>query len=660
MSKICIFGGTTEGRKLAEFLSGQPCDVMVCVATDYGQTLLPEAEHVSVSARRLPVGEIVSLLTEHRFDLVIDATHPYAQSITKSIARACRETGTLRWRLLRGASGVSPEHTYVETVSDAAAFLSETEGNILLTTGSKELAGFSQLPGFSERVWARVLPLQSSLDACAQAGLPASHIFAMQGPFSEAMNAAMLRTIGAQYLVTKDGGAPGGFEEKESAAKSAGARLVVIGRPPEEEGLSLSKTISALCTRFGFSPNPEVFIAGIGPGSEALQTQEVRAAIRRADCLIGARRMLDAVAGPQQLAIDAIAPETIASHIAQHPECGTFCVVMSGDTGFYSGTKKLLPLLKACRVRVLPGLSSMSYLCARVGVSYEDAVPVSLHGRDFDIAREVRRRRKVFTLVGGDGGMQALCERLTQAGLGHVRIAVGERLSYPDEAITRGTAQELRSHTFDKLSAALIENDTPNEIVTPGLPDEAFLRNLEPGKLVPMTKSEVRSICLSKLRLTPNAVCWDVGAGTGSVSIEMARLCADGTVYAIEKNEQALALLEKNRESFSASNMQIIPGLAPEACRDLPAPTHAFLGGTSGSVRDILALLLEKNPHVCIVATAVTLESVSALSACMEDFEAAECVSVQVSKAAALGQYHLMQAQNPVYIFTLQNGGTDA
>ncbi len=659
MSKICIFGGTTEGRKLAEFLSGQPCDVTVCVATDYGQTLLPEAEHVSVSARRLPVGEIVSLLTEHRFDLVIDATHPYAQSITKSIASACRETGTLRWRLLRSASGVSSEHTYVETVSDAAAFLAGTEGNILLTTGSKELAKFSQLPGFSERVWARVLPMQASLDACAQAGLPASHIFAMQGPFSEAMNTAMLRSIGAQYLVTKDGGAPGGFEEKEAAAKSAGARLVVIGRPPEEEGLSLSKTISALCARFGFAPKPEVFIAGIGPGSEALQTQEVRAAIERADCLIGARRMLDAVARPQQLTIDAIAPETIASHIAQHPECGTFCIVMSGDTGFYSGTKKLLPLLRDCRVRVLPGLSSMSYLCARVGVSYEDAVPVSLHGRDLDIAREVRRRRKVFTLVGGDGGMQALCERLTQAGLGHVRIAVGERLSYPDEAITRGTAQELRSHTFDKLSAALIENDTPGEIVTPGLPDEAFLRNLEPGKLVPMTKSEVRSVCLSKLQLTPNAVCWDVGAGTGSVSIEMARLCADGTVYAIEKNERALALLEKNKEAFSASNMQIIPGLAPEACRALPAPTHAFLGGTSGSVRDILALLLKKNPHVRIVATAVTLESVSALTACMADFEIAECVSVQVSKAAQLGQYHLMQAQNPVYIFTLQNGGAD-
>ena len=148
MSKICIFGGTTEGRKLAEFLSGQPCDVMVCVATDYGQTLLPEAEHVSVSARRLPVGEIVSLLTEHRFDLVIDATHPYAQSITKSIARACRETGTLRWRLLRGASGVSPEHTYVETVSDVRRFCPKLREISCLQPAARSWRDFRSFPAF--------------------------------------------------------------------------------------------------------------------------------------------------------------------------------------------------------------------------------------------------------------------------------------------------------------------------------------------------------------------------------------------------------------------------------------------------------------------------------------------------------------------------------
>ena len=468
----------------------------------------------------------------------------------------------------------------------------------------------------------------------------------------------MARTSGSRVrIVTLDGQVmnAGGSMTGGSAAKSAGARLVVIGRPPEEEGLSLSKTISALCTRFGFAPKPEVFIAGIGPGSEALQTQEVRAAIRRADCLIGARRMLDAVAGPQQLTIDAIAPETIASHIAQHPECGVFCVVMSGDTGFYSGTKKLLPLLKECRVRVLPGLSSMSYLCARLGVSYEDAVPVSLHGRDLDIAREVRRRRKVFTLVGGDGGMQALCERLTQAGLGHVRIAVGERLSYPDEKITCGTAAELASREFDKLSVALIENPAPDAVVTHGLPDEVFLREMDPAHVVPMTKSEVRAVCLSKLALTERAVCWDVGAGTGSVSIEMALQAKRGRVYAVERQEDALALLARNKAAFSAGNLEIVSGTAPAACEALPAPTHVFLGGTAGNLNGILDAALRKNPHVRIVATAVTLESVGALAARMADFEKAECVSLQAARARTAGSYHLMQGQNPVYIFTMQN-----
>ena len=212
-------------------------------------------------------------------------------------------------------------------------------------------------------------------------------------------------------------------------------------------------------------------------------------------------------------------------------------------------------------------------------------------------------------------------------------------------------------HSFDKLSVALIENDHPDAIVTHGLPDEAFLRSLEPGKLVPMTKSEVRSVCLSKLQLTQDAVCWDVGAGTGSVSIEMAIQASRGRVYAIEKNEQALALLQENKTRFSQENLDIVPGAAPQACEALPAPTHVFLGGTSGNLPEILALILHKNPHARIVATAVTLESAAALTGCMKNFKSADCISMQVSKASAAGSYHLMKAQNPVWIFTLQNGG---
>ena len=657
MYKLCVFGGTTEGRELIEFLHTQPCRVTACVATEYGRTLLPEGENLTVSARPLPVGEIGAMLQAERFDLVIDATHPYAASITKSIAAACEATGTERWRLLRGASAVPAPAVFAENTDEAVRLLSGAEGSILLTTGSKELSRFAALPDFAARVWARVLPLSASLEACSAAGLPPSHIFALQGPFTQEMDEAMLHMTGARWLVTKDGGAAGGFAEKAAAAQRAGAQLLVIGRPAQEAGRSLSGTIDALCARFGFSCCPRVAVVGIGPGSEAAQTGEVRAAIGAADALIGARRMLEAVARPGQLALEAVAPEAIADCIREHPQCRRFAVVMSGDTGFFSGTRKLLPLLADYETTVLPGLSSLSYLCARLGVSYETVVPVSLHGRTHDIVPDVRRNEKVFALVGGEGGMAALCRRLTQAGLGLVRVSVGERLSYPDERITCGTAAELADQPFDKLSVALLENPSPDAIVTHGLPDEGFQRSLTPGHVVPMTKSEVRSVCLSKLQLTADAVCWDVGAGTGSVAIEMALQAVRGSVWAIEREADALALLEQNRAAFGTQNLHPVSGSAPEACRALPAPTHAFLGGTGGQVREILQLLLEKNPQVRIVATAVTLESAAALTACMRDFQFSECVSLSIARARAAGPYHLMAGQNPIYIFTLQNGG---
>ena len=247
MYKLCVFGGTTEGRELVEFLNTQPCRVTACVATEYGQTLLPEGENLTVSARPLPVGEIGALLQAERFDLVIDATHPYAASITKSIAAACEAAGVEHWRLLRGASEAPEDAVFAENTDEAVRFLSGTEGNILLTTGSKELSKFAALPDFAARCWARVLPLPASLEACGAAGLSPSHIFALQGPFSREMDEAMLHRTGARWLVTKDGGAAGGFQEKAAAARHAGARLLVIGRPTQETGSSLPETIGALC-----------------------------------------------------------------------------------------------------------------------------------------------------------------------------------------------------------------------------------------------------------------------------------------------------------------------------------------------------------------------------------------------------------------------------
>ena len=654
MYKICVFAGTTEGRELVEFLSTQPVSVTACVATEYGETLLSPRENLTISAQRLTVIEMEELFAKERFDIVVDATHPYASVVTENIASACKATATEYLRLQRSGVVTPEDAVFAADIDETVSYLNSVEGNLLLTTGSKELHKFTSIKEFADRVYARVLPMEESLRLCESAGLKPAHILAMQGPFSKEMNVAMLKSVDAKFLVTKDSGSKGGFEEKQAAAREAGAKLVVIGRPPQREGLNFAETLSLLCSRFALVPKPQVTVVGIGPGSKTAMTEEVKNALANADCIIGAKRMVETVAEKGQAAHHAIAPEAITAFIGKHPEYRRYVVAMSGDVGFFSGTRKLLPMLANCDVTVLPGISSMVYLCAKQGTSYEDVIPISVHGRDHDIIPDIRRSERVFALVGGENGMGILCRELTEAGLGKVKVCVGERLSYPDERITVGTAESLQNQEFKTLSVALIENDAADAATVCGLPDDAFLRT----ESIPMTKSEVRAVCLSKLALTEKAVAWDVGAGTGSVSIEMALQAGKGHVYAIERKEAALELLQENCRKFRLSNLTVIPGTAPDACTDLPTPTHAFIGGSNGNMKEIITLLLQKNPKVRIVATAIALESIAELTACMKHFafEETEVVSMTVARNRKVGPYNLMTGQNPIYIFTMQGG----
>lgn len=647
MYKICVFAGTTEGREVVEFLASQPVAVTACVATEYGEALLPHAGKINVSAKRLTREEMEDLFRRESFDLVLDATHPYASVVTENIAESCAATKTEYLRLLRDDAGKKDQGVYVEDIAGAVDYLSGTEGPILLTTGSKELAKFTSLPEFSERVYARVLPMADSLRLCQEAGLQPSHILAMQGPFSKELNIAMLNALGARYLVTKSSGKAGGFEEKLDAAQAAGAVAVIIGRPRQRSGVSLEEALAILCQRFGYTYTPKITLVGIGPGSRSAQTLEVREALAQADCIIGAKRMLDAVLSPGQAGLEAIAPEAIRDGIQSHREYRRFVIAMSGDVGFFSGTKKLLPLLSDYSVTVLPGLSSLVYLCAKLGTSYENVTPVSLHGRENAVFLPLSQGKRLFVLVGGENGMGKLCRNLAEAGLGDTLVRVGERLSYGDERITSGTAEELKNSVFDSLAVALLEHSCVLP-ATQGLPDEAFLRT----DAVPMTKSEVRAICLSKLALNGDSLVWDVGAGTGSVTVEMAFHAK--SVYAVERKDAALDILRQNLAKFHTDNVTVVPGVAPAACADLPAPTHVFLGGTSGNLRDILDVILKKNPEARIVATAVTLESLGQLTAALPDFRETEVVSVSVARDRKLGAYHLMTGQNPIFIVTMQ------
>lgn len=226
---ILIFGGTTEGRVLADRANALGAEVTVSVATLLGAEELAGVDGVRVLTGRLDRSGMEALLP--RFDLCVDATHPYAVQATANIHTACETAGVPLRRLLRPASKTEGV-VQVESCAQAAEFLSGTQGNVLLTTGSKELSAFARLE--RERLFARVLPTHEGLSACEGLGLPHSHILALQGPFSQKLNEAMLEQYRIAWLVTKDGGQAGGFGEKLAAAHNAGAGLVLVERPPDE------------------------------------------------------------------------------------------------------------------------------------------------------------------------------------------------------------------------------------------------------------------------------------------------------------------------------------------------------------------------------------------------------------------------------------------
>lgn len=665
MYSLCVFAGTTEGRRLLEFLSGQPVRVLACVATRYGGSLIPECDNIEISARRLDEKEMEALFVQRCFDLVLDATHPYADRASESVAAACEATGTQYLRLSRGGSAKDDRAVWVDSPQAAADWLAARQGVALLTTGSKALAPFAAVEGFRERFFARVLPVQASLEACEALGFAPSHIIAMQGPFSVEMNVAMLHSIGADYLVTKDSGDCGGFSEKLEAAEKAGARCVVIGRPPQGEGLDFVRTVRLLMDRFDLADVRQIDVIGIGMGACGSLTLDARRALEQADCCVGAQRMLEAVAGFGKPAFARIAPDGIVEVIDAHPQYRRVAVVMSGDPGFFSGARKLLGRLQRHHVRVYPGISSLQALCARLGTPWDDVAVVSLHGRDGSVIPALRRRGRVFVLTDGSDALRRLCEWLCGAGMGDARICVGQRLSYPDESILTGTALTLRQAECAPLSAMLIEYDGQRQQLPVGLPDEAFIRRQGgEGRTVPMTKSEARAVSISKLRLAEDSVLWDVGAGTGSISIEAALLCPVGHVYAVECREDAASLIEENEKRFAPGNLTVVRGTAPGALEVLPTPTHVFIGGSSQSMRRIVEVALARNPNARFVINAITLESVGEIVRLARElrFLEREIVQVVVARSREIGDHHLMGGLNPVWIAALQGaegGATD-
>lgn len=403
-------------------------------------------------------------------------------------------------------------------------------------------------------------------------------------------------------------------------------------------------------------------LVGIGPGTREYILPKAVEAMEQAQVVIAAKRMIPML---EELLPDgkSILPmrgikETI-DMIEETLKEQEVALIVSGDPLIYSLLRTLKKDEKGSKmdIEVIPGIGSLSMLGARCGISMEEAKIISVHGRTQkrgSIAMAVFEHRDCFFLCSKEQGPAWLSEIMLEYHLEDVTVYAGSQLSYEEEEIVSASPKEMSQKEFPSLCVALIHNENPRTVSQVGLLQDAdFIR----GK-TPMTKEEVRAIILQKLRLHPDSIVWDVGAGTGSVTIESARFCPFGEIYAIERSEDAVALIEKNKEKFQVPHVKIFAGTAKEEIKKLPCPDAVFIGGSGGDLELIVEHLASFQKKIKLVVSAVTVETLAQACQCLSKYDKDyEMTQISIGKSRKLGMYHIMDQNNPVTLLEAVIGG---
>ncbi len=387
----------------------------------------------------------------------------------------------------------------------------------------------------------------------------------------------------------------------------------------------------------------EFYIIGAGMGTKDTLTAEAARVLDETKTVFATDRLAELCPQAQVCAFSALAGCAVSC------DADRVALLVSGDVGFFSAAGKLREkLLKYGEVKLFCGLSSMQYLCAKVGVSYENACIRSLHGRSGDVLGAVSYHEKTFVLTGGDNNAAEICRSLSEAGLGHVQVYLGENLGAAEERILQGTAEEIAQYSCGSLAVLLFINQYFFNSYEP-VRDEMLTR-----AKIPMTKEEVRWVSVARLGVQPGDTVWDVGAGTGAVTLELARKAMDGAVFAVERNLDAVALLVENRQKLGGFNVHIVEGHAPEALENLPAPDCVFVGGSGGEMRKIIEIALQKNPSVRVVVNAIALETLQETQNALAElgFADVEITQLSAARGKSVGRYTMMMANNPVFILS--------
>ena len=401
-------------------------------------------------------------------------------------------------------------------------------------------------------------------------------------------------------------------------------------------------------------------LVGIGLGNPNLLTKAAYKAIESSNIIIGARRIVESI--KEDFAdklyyieyntekIFEIIKENIGNEIA---------VVFSGDISLFSGSIKLFERLNAaiedrkvfkdCKINTFPGISSLSYLCAKTNTDISKVKILSFHGKEELLYHNIDSNEYTFIITSKADGVKKICRKLIEFGFFELDIILGENLSYDNERITKANASKFLDMEISDLNCMIISNPDADKSISFGLSDEVFVRDK-----VPITKSEVRAIIMSKLDIQTDSICYDIGAGSGSVSIEMSRLAYDGKVYAIEKNPLAVELIQKNIHNFSAENIELIHAKAPDGLDNIINADKIFIGGSGGELISMMEMIFTSKKNPTIVISAITMETIAQITDIVkiakEKGYYTEITAINVSKSKEVGPYNMMMAQNMVFI----------
>jgi len=403
-------------------------------------------------------------------------------------------------------------------------------------------------------------------------------------------------------------------------------------------------------------------VIGIGPGRLEWLPPAITELVKHCEVLIGGSRALklfpDFTGHQYSLSGDlASSIEVIRNALLEEKVVG---VLVSGDPGFFSFLPRLKKEFPEERIDVYPGISSLQFAFARAGLPWQEAAFVSVHGRELSVLPQMITR-PTAVLTGGENTPQKIAQLYLKHGYNPL-ISIGNALAYPEEFWATMDAEHLaQEKTLLKNAIVILQENSiqDNQQSTKqgsgcriGIPDEEFLR----GK-VPMTKAEIRVQVLAKAQISSYDRVMDIGAGTGSISIEAAGLASEGVVYAIEHNPEAQELILANQRKFGVSNLHLIPGVAPDVFGKLPPVDVCIIGGSNGR----LAEILETVPLVeggRIVITAVTIETVAQGLKLLTDlnYQDIDTVSIQAVRWKAVQTLHMAQALNPIFIIAARKG----